>query len=457
MISAASYSERRLSLADMLPGIPVFLPSGADRHRNVKAYTFPFRASSHYLFFGGPNLSGHALLIINGDATLYRPDHGPDDAIWHGPGETDEALKARYDFKEVKTLDDLEDDLAALGTDEVLSLPSVDSATNVFIKRFLGRVPELDEDPDVDLMDTMMELRRCQDEAALSEIREAVKATIELQTTVLSRCRPGVSERELRGELDLVLAKNGWAPSFLPIISVAGEVLHNPYYRHVLKSGELLLLDCGAEVESGYAGDLTRTVPVSGSFSVTQKAIYDVVDRARAKAIEMISPGVHFAELHRAASLEIASGLVALGILKGEPEELVERGAHALFFCHGLGHLVGLDVHDIEDFGDRIGYADGETRSEQFGLSNLRLSRELEEGMVVTIEPGYYRVPAILDGPIGERFTDCLDRAVLAKYDDVRGIRIEDVVLVTEDGYENLSASLPTSSDEVVALVGRDS
>ena len=139
--------------------------------------------------------------------------------------------------------------------------------------------------------------------------------------------------------------------------------------------------------------------------------------------------------------------MVKLGILKGDPSELVERGAHALFFCHGLGHLVGLDVHDMEDFGDRIGYEEGEERAEQFGLSNLRLSRELEAGMVVTIEPGYYRIPAILDGPLGEKFSADLDRDVLANYSDVRGIRIEDVILVTEDGYENLSAALPTSSE----------
>lgn len=454
MISAEHFSQRRINLADMLPGIPVFLPSGADRHRNYAGYTYKFRASSHYLFFGGPNLPDHVLMVLNGDATLYCPDHGADDAIWHGPSATDEQLKERYNLEAIKTLGELDEDLSTLGIDEVLSLPSPDAATNEFIKKHLGRVPSLDEDPDVDLVDAMMELRRCQDEPAIAEIRKAVAATIKLQEAVIKNCAPGRSEAEMRGELDRVLASNGWDKSFQPIISVAGEVLHNPYYRNGISDGDLLLVDCGAEVASGYAGDLTRTIPASGSYSVTQKAIYDIVDRARAKAVEMIAPGVHFKELHEAASLEIASGLVDLGILKGEPAELVERGAHALFFCHGLGHLVGLDVHDMEDFGDRIGYEEGEERAEQFGLSNLRLSRELEAGMVVTIEPGYYRIPAILDGPLGEKFSADLDRQVLAKYSDVRGIRIEDVILVTEEGYENLSTALPTSSDEIAGLVG---
>ena len=249
-MTAANFSERRLNLADMLPGIPVFLASGCDRFRNYPGHTFPFRASSHYLFFGAPNRSGHVLLILNGEATLYRPAPDADDEVWHGPSESLEDLQSRYDFKEIKTMDELAEDLSTLGVDEVLSLPSSDAATNRFIENYLGRVPNLDDDPDVDLVDAVMELRRCQDEAAQSEIRLAVEATMELQRTVLGASRPGVTERQLRGELDRVMASNGWEPSFSPIISVAGEVLHNPFYTNTLADGDLLLVDCGAEVET---------------------------------------------------------------------------------------------------------------------------------------------------------------------------------------------------------------
>lgn len=457
MITAESFTQRRLQLADLLPGIPIFLVSGVDRHRNVAAYTFPFRATSHYLFFGGPNQPNHVLLILNGDATLYRPAPDVDDAVWHGPSEAEEKLLKRYELKAIKTLEELESDLSTLGVDEVLSLPTPDEASNQFLKRYLGRLPNLDEDPDIDLVDALMELRKRQDEPAVQELREAVDATITLQKAIIGACRPGVTERALRGVADFTLWSNGWTASFLPIISIAGEVLHNPHYDNTLSAGDLLLVDCGAEVESGYAGDLTRTVPVSGKFSASQKAIYDIVDRARAKAVAMVAPGIHYADVHKAAALEIANGLVELGILKGEPKELVEMGVHALFFCHGIGHLLGLDCHDMEDFWDRIGYEPGASRSTQFGLTNLRLSRELEPGMVVTIEPGYYRIPALLDGPLGEKFSAYLDRDVLAKYSDVRGIRIEDVVLVTESGGENLSAALVTGSDEVEKLVGKTS
>ena len=428
--------------------------SGCDRYRNYLAYSFPFRASSHYLFFGGPNEPDNFLLILNGNATLYRPVLHPDDEIWHGPHESHEELAKWYGLTEIKTHAELPEDLSTLGLDEVLSLPSPDAKSNQMLEKFLGRVPNLDEDPDVDLVDAMMELRRCQDKAAQDSIRKAVRASAELQREVMAACAPGKTERELRGDFDRRKAAEGWGASFQPIISVAGEVLHNPHYRNTLAADDLLLVDCGAELSDGYVGDLTRTYPVDGKFSDSQRAIYDIVDAARAKAVSMVEPGTHFADLHRAASLVIAEGLVKLGILKGEPETLVEEGVHALFFCHGLGHLLGLDAHDMEDFGDRIGYEEGTERSKQFGLSNLRLSRELEPGMVVTIEPGYYCIPALLNGELGKKFDSYLDREVLEKYSDVRGIRIEDVVLVTEDGHENLSQDLPTAGDEIVKLVG---
>jgi len=454
MTSEPHFPARRLTLADLLPGIPVLLAGGANRHRNFKAFTYPFRASSHYLFFGAPNEPDHVLLILNGEATLYRPKLGEDDAVWHGETATDEELKSKWQLQEVKSIEELPEDLSTLGVDEVLSLPSPDEATNAFVKQYLGRVPSLDEDPDIDLVDAMMELRRCQDDAAQEGVRKACRATVALQKAVLGQCAPGVTEAALKGVYDRHLAENSWQASFQPIISVAGEVLHNPYYHNELKEGDLLLVDCGAEVSGGYAGDLTRTVPVSGTFTETQKAVYDIVDRARAESIEMIAPGVHFKDLHMKASLVIAEGLVDLGILKGEPKDLVDKGVHALFFCHGLGHLVGLDVHDMEDFGDRIGYEEGEEREEQFGLSNLRLSRELEVGMVVTIEPGYYRIPALLSSKLGESLSQYVDQDKLEQFSDVRGIRIEDMVLVTDAGYEVLSRELPTASGELEKLVG---
>lgn len=447
------FSDRRLNLADLLPGIPVLLCSGKARTRNYQAATYPFRAQSHYLYFGAPAEPEHFLLVLNGDATLYRHPSSVDDEVWHGKGASDQELVSQYALSAVKTLDQLKSDLLVLGLDEVLSVPSSDPASNEYLASYLGRIPSLEGDPDTDLVDALIELRLRHDAAGQDRLRRAAAESIRGQKAVMLAAKAGTKEFALRGRFESALAENGSIPSFLPIISTAGEVLHNPYYRGTLANGDLLLIDAGAELEDGWSGDLTRVVPVSGKFTPTQKAIYDVVDKAREIGVEGVAPGVHFRDLHLKVSTALTEGLVELGILKGDPSELVAQGVHALFFPHGLGHLVGLDVHDMEDLGDRAGYQEGETRSEQFGLSYLRLSRELEEGMAVTIEPGFYRVPALIDGPLGAQFAQYLDREVLAKYDDVRGIRLEDMVLVTADGGELLSADLPVSSQAVEAML----
>jgi Xaa-Pro aminopeptidase len=224
-----------------------------------------------------------------------------------------------------------------------------------------------------------------------------------------------------------------------------------------MEDGQLLLADVGAETPDGWAGDVTRTWPVSGQFSTTQREIYELVLAAQRAAIEAVAPGVRFGEVHLAACRSLARGLTELGILTGDPEQLVADGVHALLFPHGVGHLLGLDVHDMEDLGDRAGYPAGRTRSTQFGLSNLRLDRELQSGMAVTIEPGFYRVPAILDDlALAERAQGRLDREMLGRFSDVRGIRIEDDVLVTDEGAKVLTESIPKAPSEVEAAVGTD-
>jgi Xaa-Pro aminopeptidase len=228
--------------------------------------------------------------------------------------------------------------------------------------------------------------------------------------------------------------------AYASIVTVQGEVLHNNHYHHALKPGDLLLADVGAETASGWAADVTRTWPVSGKFSSTQRDLYDVVLAAHDVCIEQVRPGVEYRDIHLLAAKVIAAGLVDLGILRGQAEDLVDIDAHALFFPHGVGHLLGLDVHDMEDFGDLAGYEAGRVRSDRFGLGYLRLDRPLRPGMAVTIEPGFYQVPAILNDPERrEKYQQVVNWERLAEFADVRGIRIEDDVLVTETGHEVLT------------------
>ena len=233
-----------------------------------------------------------------------------------------------------------------------------------------------------------------------------------------------------------------------------GEVLHNEHYHNKLTPGDLLLADVGAENSKGWASDITRTWPISGKFSSTQRAIYDLVLAAHDTCISQMKPGVEYRDIHLLAAQEIAVGLVDLAILKGNPTDLVERDAHALFFPHGIGHLLGLDVHDMEDLGDLAGYEAGRKRSDRFGLGYLRLDRTLRSGMVVTIEPGFYQVPGILQNrDLQDRYSDVVNWERLAQFADVRGIRIEDDVLITDSGTEILTSDLPNKAADLESLL----
>ena len=231
-----------------------------------------------------------------------------------------------------------------------------------------------------------------------------------------------------------------------------GEVLHNESHAGVVGPSDLVLCDAGAETREGWASDVTRVYPASGRFTATQRALYDVVHAANRAAIGKLGPGASYRAAHVEAGRTILRGLVDLGIFRGDVDGLFERGAHTVFFPHGVGHLMGLDVHDLEDLGDRAGYAPGRARSTRFGDAYLRLDRELAPGMVVTIEPGFYQVPAILRDPaiVGPVEAD-LDRAALARFADVRGIRLEDDVLVTETGVEILTRAIPIEAAAVEA------
>jgi Xaa-Pro aminopeptidase len=253
--------------------------------------------------------------------------------------------------------------------------------------------------------------------------------------------------------MEAALGARGMGCAYPSIVTVHGEILHNERHDNVLGAGDLLLWDVGAETPGGWAGDVTRTWPVSGRFSTPQRELYEVVLSAQRQAIAAVGPGARYRNIHLLACQALAGGLCALGVLRGNPIELVADGVLALLFPHGVGHLIGLDVHDMEDLGDRAGYAPGRQRATEFGLRYLRLDRDLLPGMAVTIEPGLYIVPSILDDPeLSKKSAGRLDRGRLAAYAGVRGIRIEDDVLVTAGGSEVLTAAIPKTPDDVEAV-----
>jgi Xaa-Pro aminopeptidase len=285
----------------------------------------------------------------------------------------------------------------------------------------------------------------------VADIEMAVDVSREMYAAAMRATRPGIREYEVVAEIARVVTARGCTYAFPPICSVHGETLHNPFYRNTLEAGGWMVLDSGAETPARNASDITRTIPVSGTFSSQQRAIYETVLRAQTGAIDAIKPGVSYRDIHLGAAKSIATDLSALGLMKGNVDDAVAAGAHALFFPHGLGHMMGMDVHDMENIGeDIVGYGPGYERSPQFGLGYLRLARKLEPGFVLTVEPGVYFIPALIDQwKADDKHTAFINYEEVQKFRDARGCRIEDDVLVTATGGRVLGPAIPKTIGEV--------
>jgi Xaa-Pro aminopeptidase len=456
------FRSRHAALQQRLGGRTALIFAGGLKSRNYTDNVYPYRADSHFLYLVGASLADGALTVAEDRVELFLPVTDATDALWHGPLPDWDEIRARTGVHAVRPLPELGDAVKAAAT--VGTLPSADPLTRVQQRELLGRQWPFGEAPEVERLhaddlavaDAVIDVRLRHDGPAIDQIRRAVEATTAAHAAGMAVTRPGLFEHDIRATMEKELLARGMPCAYGSIITTSGEVLHNNDYHQQLSDGDLLLVDLGGEHE-GWASDVTRTWPVSGTFSPTQRALYDIVLQAEQDAIDMVKPGARYRDVHLGAALTLARGLVDEGILKGDPQGLVERGAHALFFPHGVGHLLGLDVHDMEDLGDRAGYGPGRTRSEQFGLGYLRLDRDLEPGMVVTIEPGLYVVPAILAsediaGPFDADGT--LNREALKRFSDVRGIRIEDDVLCTPTGNEVLTAAIPKEAAAVQERVG---
>jgi Xaa-Pro aminopeptidase len=449
-------AARREILLRHLDGQPALIPAGDAVGRNYPGNPYPFRASSHFLYLvgdAGQSLPGTWLLLDGDKATLFAHAPTAEDALWHGPSPSLAELGEHLGLA-VRDIGELED---ALKGKDLASVPAPDAITLARQQTLLGgRAPGEHDARDARLIDGLIAQRLVHDADAIAGLKEAAEGTVAAHLAGMAATRPGRHEYEIKAVMEEALAQRHMGTSYNPIVTTHGEVLHNNDYPHRCEAGDLILADVGAETPGGWAGDVTRTWPVSGAFSGPQKDLYQAVLNSQLAAIAAARPGARYRDVHLVACTELTRGLVDLGILEGDPEELVADDVHALFYPHGTGHLIGLDVHDMEDLGDRAGYAPGRERSERFGLCYLRLDRDLQPGMAVTIEPGFYQVPAILeDEQYTARARGRLNTARLAAFGDVRGIRIEDDVLITDDGQTVLTAAIPKTIDAVEDAVNK--
>jgi Xaa-Pro aminopeptidase len=306
-----------------------------------------------------------------------------------------------------------------------------------------------------ELIRGIISMRSIKEDIEILELERAIDVAYIMHTTGMIMAKKGVVEQRIAGAIEGIAISYGGPVSFPVILSVDGQTLHNHYHGNILKEGRMMVIDAGCESEMHYASDITRTVPVGGKFNQRQKEIYEIVLKANMEAIRASKPGVYYRDVHLLAAKTIASGLKDIGLMKGDTDEAVAKGAHALFFPHGLGHMLGLDVHDMEGLGENyVGYDKTISRSDQFGLAFLRLARKLEPGFVVTDEPGIYFIPALIDLWRKEgKFTEFINYDKAETYKDFGGIRIEDDILVTADSCRVLGKPIPKTVAEVEKLM----
>lgn len=454
------YRERRNKIREAVGG-GVLLWLGHDlQPRNYRDNTYPFRQSSHFLYYAGISAPYLAVLSYPDPDydVLFAPPAHIDDIVWMGAAPTRVELAQQAGIDTVEEIGRLGAYLTRARSQglHVHYLPPY-QASSLFRLAELLVIDPTDVIPGASerLAEEVVKQRSVKSDLEVAEIEEALQVTNRMHRAAMTAARPGTHEYRIAGCIQGIAFSENRQQSYNPIVTVRGEALHNHSYDNRLEDGQLLLNDSGAESPRHYASDITRTCPVSGRFSQAQTEVYETVLRAQSSAIQQIKPGVPYREVHLHTSRVVAEGLRAMGLMRGDPAGAVDAGAHALFFPHGLGHMLGLDVHDMEDLGDIVGYPKGEKRSPQFGLNFLRLARPLEAGFVLTVEPGIYFIPALIDRWRSEGLhLDFINYDRLEPFRSFGGIRIEDDVLVTAGGARVLGPGIPRTVAEVEEAMG---
>lgn len=456
MFHSTIYKERRKKLKEMVHNGIILLPGNNESPMNYEANPYPFRQDSTFLYYFGidsPSFFG-VIDCDNDSDILFGYDFTIDDIVWMGPQTTLEEHAAASGCDKFYDIGNLQSFLEnRLPKTDVHILPQYRAENIILLSRLLKKEPQwIQENYSVQLIKAVASQREIKSEEEIQEIENALDISYMTHTIAMSLTREGLLEREIVAEMEKIVKANGSMPSFPTIFSIHGEILHNHHHNNMLRNGKLVVNDSGVESSEHYASDITRTFPVSGTFSPEQREIYQIVLEAQKAAIQAMKPGEFYKDIHLLAARVIAEGLHSLGLIKGNVEDAVHEGAHALFFPHGLGHLLGLDVHDLENLGeDYFGYDDSVQRSDQFGLAYLRFAKKLKPGHVLTVEPGIYFIPQLIKLWKKEnKLADFINYEKVEKYLEFGGIRIEDDVLVTETGSRILGTKIiPKEIDDV--------
>jgi len=458
MFTKESYINRRNGLKKSIKsGILLFLGND-ESPMNYADNTFHFRQDSTFLYFFGMDYAGLAAVIDLDEnrEILFGNDLTVEDIVWMGTQPTLMERAANFGITQIKPYSQLTTYLQEAGKKgrTIHFLPPYRPENMIKLSEMLGINPlSTKGKASTDLVKAVVNLRNYKSAEEIAEIEKAVDISVDMHVTAMKMARAGMLESELSAAVTRVALAAGGELSFPVIMTINGQTLHNHYHGNILKPGDMVLCDCGAETGLHYAGDLSSTFPVDKKFTTRQREIYQISLDSHEAALAKLSPGVPFREVHYEACRTIINGMKAINLMKGDTEEAIAAGAHALFFPCGTGHMMGLDVHDMEDLGEvYVGY-DGHPKSTQFGLKSLRLARPLEEGFVATIEPGIYFIPELIAQWKKEGTNSSfINFANVEAYSTFGGIRNEEDVLITKDGYRVLGKRKPKTIEEVESL-----
>ncbi len=464
MFKAEVYSERRKKLKQLVKTGIIYLPGNNEAPMNYPANTYLFRQDSSFLYYFGLDADGISGIIdVDADKDIiFADDRSVDDVVWMGYEKSFNERAKLVGVTIVKPVAELNDVIskAVHSGRKIHYLPQYRAESKLQIEKLIGiHHSRVNDHSSKDFILAVIEQRSVKSDEEVKQIESAVDISYEMNTAAMKFSKPGLKEREVFGIIEGIASSKGRGISFPSIFSIHGEILHNHHHENLMKDGDLLVLDSGAESELHYASDITRSFPVNGKFSQKQKDIYNIVLKSQVESIEMMKPGVKFKEVHLKAAKIIASGLIDLGLMKGTAEDAVKEGAHALFFPHGLGHMLGLDVHDMEGLGEGfVGYDKDTSRSDQFGLAYLRLAKELKPGFTVTVEPGIYFIPQLFEHwKKDNKHSNFVNYGKVEEYIGFGGVRIEDDVLVTDSGFKVLgSKPIPKSIAEVESACAKE-
>ena len=443
MFTKETYIKRRAMLRELVGNGLIVLFGNNESPCNYPANSYyPFRQDSTFLYYFGQKRDGLVGVIDadSGEEIFIGDDIDIEDIVWYGSVDSVADLAAQVGVSHSAPMGVLKTicDKATAEGRKIHFLPPYRHDIKIQLMDLLGIHPsQQKEKASMELIMAVVKMRSTKEPQEIKALERAAEIGYKMHTTAMQLIQPGVSEKYIGGQIDGIALSYGAMPSFATIFSQHGEIMHGNPSTALLEDGRLALCDCGAETIDHYCSDNTRTMPVNGKYSQRQLEIYSIVEACHDHVLEVARPGVKYMDVHFAVCRLMTDKLKELGLMRGDTEEAVRAGAHAMFLPHGLGHMMGMDVHDMENLDQiNVGF-DAETRPnlQQFGTNCLRMGRRLEEGFVVTDEPGIYFIPALIDDwRQSGHCAEFLNFDLLETYKDFGGIRIEDDVLITADG-----------------------